>query len=76
MKKNKFSQSKFIDEIINELKPKTKEEFLKMIEQDRKIDFSHEPNIPKYHILRWTRKGLTKEDKFKNMGYAFKIEDL
>lgn len=71
-----FSQSKFIDELINILNPKTKEEFLKMIEQDNKIKFDYEENIPKYNILNWTRKSLTKKDEFTNMGYAFKVEDL
>ncbi len=71
-----FPQSKFIDELIDILNPKTKEEFLKMIEQDNKIKFEYKENIPKYNILNWTRKGLTKKDEFSNMGYAFKVEDL
>ena len=71
-----FTQSKFIDELISILAPNTKEEFLKMIEQDNKINFKYKENIPKYKILNWTRKGLTKKDKFSNMGYAFKVEDL
>ncbi|MCD6173697.1 MAG: hypothetical protein J7J96_07920 [Sulfurimonas sp.] len=71
-----FSQSKFIDELIDKLQPKTKEDFLEMIENKNKINFIYKENIPKYNILRWTRKGLTNNDKFKNMEYAFKIEDL
>jgi len=74
--KTVFTQSKFIDELINVLEPKTKEEFLSMIEQSNKINFEYKENIPKYNILNWTRIGLTKKDKFINMGYAFKVEDL
>lgn len=73
---NKFSQSNFINEIIDILKPTSKDDFLKMIENDNKINFKYKEKIPKYNILAWTRKGLTKEDKFINSGYAFKLENL
>ena len=70
----KFSQSKFIDELINILKPSSKEDFLNMIETNEKIKFKS-MDIDFKDIEASPRKGLVNET-FKNSHYAYKLKDL
>lgn len=70
----KFSQSKFIDELINILKPNSKEEFLKMIEVDEKIIFE-EAIIDKNIIEAVPRKKLVNKT-FKDSNYAYRLKGL
>ena len=70
----KFSQSKFIDELVDILKPNSKEEFLKMIETDEKIMFIKKI-IENKSIEALPRKGLVNET-FKDSNYAYRLRDL
>ncbi len=69
-----FSQSKFIDELIGVLRPSSKEQFLKMIENENKIRLIKE-EMQNYEIERLPRKGLSKET-FKESKYAFSISKM
>lgn len=70
----RFSQSKFVDELINVLEPKDSDEFIKMVEEQAKLTFnkSGKKNLS---IERCSRIGLAKET-FKDSLYAFKIQDF
>ena len=70
----KLSQSKIIDELIEVLKPSSKEEFLKMIERDEQILLKSTKDRSQ-NIEASPRKGLVNET-FKNSNYAYKSKDL
>jgi len=70
----KFSQSKFIDELIDILKPSSKEDFLAMVETNEKIKFKN-IDIESKDIETSPRKGLVNET-FKNSHYAYKLKGL
>jgi len=67
----RFSQSKFVDELINVLEPKDSVEFIKMIEEQEKLTFK-KSSKQDLSIKRCPRIGLVKET-FKDCLYAFKI---
>ena len=69
-----FTQSKLIDEFIQILKPSSKEEFLKMVEIDERIQF-RSVKIDEQDIEAKPRKGLVKES-FKNSNYSYRIKGL
>ncbi len=68
-----YSQSKFIDRVIEILSPRTKEEFVEMIEKERRLKLFYEPNLPKYLVLNHRRKGLKQQDGFFDAPYAFSL---
>ena len=67
-----FSQSKFIDELISILKPSTKEDFIKIIEQENKLHFKKE-KLEIFPIQQSKRKGIVHKS-FQNSNYAFSIK--
>ncbi len=69
--KEKFSQSKFVDELKDVLQPKDEKDFLKLIEDDKSLNFE-ECEIRKLFIDKNKRKGLVNET-FKDSEYAFKV---
>lgn len=71
----KFSQSKFIDELISVLKPKDENELILMIEEEEKLRFERTECNNKYSISRHKRIRLAKET-FKNSLYAFVIPPI
>ncbi|GAB6070870.1 hypothetical protein JCM30760_19670 [Thiomicrorhabdus hydrogeniphila] len=69
----RFSQSKFVDELINVMGPKDPDEFIKMIEEQEKLTFKKSGG-QNHGIAKRSRIGLVNET-FKDSLYAFKIQD-
>jgi|TARA_B110000902_G_C13952015_1_gene453952 hypothetical protein len=70
----KFSQSKFVDELIDVLEPKDPDEFINMVEEQEKLTFNKRDK--KSHIIeKCSRIGLANET-FKDSLYAFKIQNF
>ena len=73
-KKGQDYIDKGIDELIDTLKPSSKEDFLDMIETNEKIKFKN-MNIDFKDIEASPRKGLVNET-FKNSHYSYKLKGL
>jgi hypothetical protein len=70
----KFTQSTFVDELIDVLDPKDSDEFIKMVEEQEKLTFKESGN-KNLSIEGCSRISLAKET-FKDSLYAFKIQDF
>ena len=68
-----YSQSNFIDRVIEILSPSTKEAFVGMIEKERRLKLVYAPHLPKYLVLSHRRKGLKQKDRFFDAPYAFSL---
>ncbi|MEA3362948.1 MAG: hypothetical protein U9Q61_06720 [Thermodesulfobacteriota bacterium] len=69
----KFTQSKFIDELISILNPTNPDHLIKMIEEEELLKFKMNEGRKKHNILKDKRVGLAKET-YKNNLYAFRIK--
>jgi hypothetical protein len=72
--KIKFTQSKFIDELIRVLQPSCEEDFLNIIEKDEQLKFIKK-DMRRLDIQTLPRKGLVHET-FKKSNYAFMLKNL
>jgi len=68
----KFSQSKFVDELIYVLDPSDANDFTNKIQENEELQFEKREDLKQYKIYQWKRIGLTKEI-FKDSPYAFKV---
>ena len=72
----KFSQSKFVDELIRVLNPVDADLFLRLIEEDEVLTFVASSSSEEYKIAQRKRKGLAKQDGYTDSPYAFCLKKV